>query len=113
VKGLFTYRLELLGKYQGASNSAAQKREKLERMPITNPDYAKMQKEVEDANEAEATAKSTFETSSEKCKSEIILFEVTRMREVRSRLSTFAQMHLNHTVRSADLWKTLLNDVQE
>ena len=111
VKVVLAHRLAKLGRYQGASSNVKAKQDKLEKLPVTNPDYDKARQEVVDAQKSEEDSRQEFVVVSEKVKREIEQFEATRIADVKNHIILFSQLHVNHTVREVDLWKRLLADI--
>eukprot|EP00211_Chloroparvula_japonica_P003260 CAMPEP_0119133282 /NCGR_PEP_ID=MMETSP1310-20130426/13294_1 /TAXON_ID=464262 /ORGANISM="Genus nov. species nov., Strain RCC2339" /LENGTH=516 /DNA_ID=CAMNT_0007123969 /DNA_START=41 /DNA_END=1591 /DNA_ORIENTATION=+ len=111
LKVMLDHRVKVMSKYQSAQAVTKVKQDRLERMNVSSPDYARSHKEVEDASAVEEQARVEFTLTSEKCKKEILRFEDIRIGDIRKLVTLFAQMHVNHNVREKDLWKGLLAEV--
>jgi hypothetical protein len=113
VKLVLSYRLELLGKSQNAASDAKQKNAKAEKLPITSPEYGKAKRDAEEATRNAEESRKKFEECSEQCKFELNYFDQTRVRDMKLYITAFAQMQLDHSLRSVDLWKNLISTLQD
>jgi len=113
VRVMLQFRFDLLTAYHAASTELKNKEEKLERMPMSHPDYSGVKSSIGALEANEQNAKQVFDEASQKCRKELELFEAVRVLEIKNLATLFAQSHLNHLLNEGNMWRGLLSDLQD
>lgn len=69
--------------------------------------------DLQDAQEAETHAEQNFNSMSRSVKSELEAFKINKGRDLRHALRELVRMNINHQLRVVNLWKELLNELEE
>eukprot|EP01120_Amphizonella_sp_Union-15-10_P015753 TRINITY_DN8158_c0_g1_i1.p1 TRINITY_DN8158_c0_g1~~TRINITY_DN8158_c0_g1_i1.p1 ORF type:complete len:449 (+),score=116.58 TRINITY_DN8158_c0_g1_i1:110-1348(+) len=112
VKDVLTNRDNALLKYQAAEKTLEQKKQKSEKNASASKASA-IQTEVNEAEKQKDTAKAQFEEITRECKEEIDKFLKTKNKEITDALRDLVQTNMNHELRVLDLWKELLQLIEE
>jgi len=69
--------------------------------------------DLQDAQESETRADQNFNSMSRSVKSELEAFKINKGRDLRHALRELVRMNINHQLRVVNLWKELLNELEE
>ncbi|KYQ93640.1 Phox domain-containing protein [Tieghemostelium lacteum] len=111
VKELLNDRLDALFYMQNQERILASKKEKLEKLRMSNPAKASaMSKEVEDQTRKLSEAKSEYERITASAKLELNKFDEKRASEMKRILNFVIRLNLDHFLKSSDCWKEFLTE---
>eukprot|EP01120_Amphizonella_sp_Union-15-10_P000154 TRINITY_DN10192_c0_g1_i1.p1 TRINITY_DN10192_c0_g1~~TRINITY_DN10192_c0_g1_i1.p1 ORF type:complete len:392 (-),score=79.90 TRINITY_DN10192_c0_g1_i1:57-1232(-) len=112
VKDVLSHRDTMLLKQNASEKNLEQKKQKSEKN-ASSTKASSFQSEVTEAEKQKDVAKVAFEEITVDSKEEIDKFLKTKNKELTDSLKDLVQTNMNHEIRVLDLWKELLQVVEE
>ncbi|EGC34419.1 hypothetical protein DICPUDRAFT_55843 [Dictyostelium purpureum] len=111
VKELLNDRLDALMNMQNHERAVASKKEKFEKLKVSNSGKAaSMQKEVDDAVRKLTESSAEYEKISATARLELTKFDEKRTYEMKRILNYVIRLNLDHFLKSSDSWRELLTE---
>jgi len=112
VKEMLLNRDLALLKFQNAEKNLEQKKQKHEKNTSASK-ASGIQAEVSEAERQRDNLRAQFDQVTKECKEEIDQFLKTKNKEITTALRNLVQTNMNHELRVLDLWKELLQLIEE